>query len=125
MLSSIGSYDFLTMHSCPAPKSEGLVVESQAGKANVAIFTTGERGKEQEITTEVDVATWAAAVALAQAYPALKAAASVNVTYGGQLLVDKYKVLDVTATPERVIGHGGLSGAAEAVVKAQWKLIAV
>lgn len=123
-LSSIGSYTVLHMHPAPQPARQGTQVESRAGVENVAVWLTAIRGKEYQVETVIDVASWANAITLCGLYYALVGSGPVEIVFGG-VACGNVQVLDVTAVPEAALGHGGTCGVSLAIVRAQWRLIAV
>jgi hypothetical protein len=130
MATTLGAFSFLRMHPVPVPASQGIAVESQPGRAGVEIFLTGVRGTECTVQTEVDVTAltmplaWAAGHALIALYVAAKAAGPLALVHGG-VACGNYVVTDVKADVQSVFGHGGETGAPKALVRADWKLIAV
>jgi hypothetical protein len=120
--SQIGSYSVLTMDRRPTPPTQKIQLESKAGVAGNAAWTTGVRSEPQQITTVVDVSTWSAAVALCGTYQALIGTV-VALVYAGVSLSYSALILDVDAQPEPIrLGAGGLSGTSGALVRARWTI---
>lgn len=123
--SSIGTATFIAMRPQPVVAGQQLIPEAKAGVANVGWWKAGSKGTEYSVETVRDVATFADAVALAAAYRTLQDAGALAITYGGVSL-GNVLVLSVEATAEKIVqGHGGIAGTSEAIVRAQWRLVAV
>ena len=125
MATSIGSFVFSTMKPEPQGPGQRIVVESRAGVPGVGLWQVGVAGREFQVETIVDMSSWATAVALAASYKSLQASNPQTIVFGGVTMPYLVQVLDVHATAESCIGIGGLSVHAVAIVRAQWKLIAV
>lgn len=123
--SSIGAYTFISMSDQPLTAGQNLQPESKAGVDGIGWWKTGTKGWEYQVTTIRDVDTFANAVALQASYQGLRNSGALAITYGG-VAIGNVIVLDVKAKAERIVkGSGGLATTSQAIVRAQWRLIAV
>lgn len=123
--SSIGSLTFLRMTGQPVVAGQQLQPETKAGTDGIGWWKLGSKGAEYSVETVVDVDTFANAVALAATYRAAQNAGALAIVYGGVSL-GNVLVLDVQATAEAIArGFGGVACTSLAIVRAQWRLIAV
>jgi hypothetical protein len=120
--SAFGAYDFVQMSRRPAAPTQKIVLESRAGVAGNAAWSTGVRSDPQQIQTLRDVGTYSDAVTLCATYENLVGTV-VSITYGGAVLGYTALVLAVEAQPEAVaLGVGGIAGSSAALVRATWTI---
>lgn len=124
MASSIGVYSVVSMQPKPQGSATRLALESRPGVDGVGLWELGTGGEAEEITTVVNVATFAAAVALCALYRATIGAGPQAIVYGGQGL-GNYHVLDVQAEPKAIVRSvGGVVPGGLAIVTAKWRIVA-
>ena len=120
--SAFGVYDFLVMEQRPAAPAQKIQLESRAGVAGNAAWSTGVRSEPQQISTIRDVATYSDAVNLCASYEGIVGTV-VTIIYGGVALLYSALILSVDAQPEAIVGGvGGIAGSSRALVRARWTI---
>jgi hypothetical protein len=123
--SSIGSYYFIRISAQPVPAGQALQPETKAGVAGVGWWKCGVKGTEYSVETIADALDFATAVSAATGYKAAQDAGALAIVYGG-ISLGNVIVISVDAKAEAIAyGQGGLSGVSQAIVRANWRLIAV
>lgn len=132
MTSSIGQFEFLTLHGNPEPLKEQTVLASRPGVAGVAVWTVSPRGVRFTLHSIVDAANLLAARQLFVQYKTLIGADPVELTWYDQAMADepeqfKVIVLDVRPTQIKAIigGVGGLNSPSAGWCECDWDLVAV
>jgi len=120
----IGTFDVISLTPRPPSATEQVVLETRSGSDGVAAWKTGVRGRPYAVTTVVDANSLANAQALCTQYEALTGTL-VSIRHAGQLMPFTVLVMQVDATPEKIVkGFGGtIGGQSDAIVRAKWKLI--
>lgn len=122
-VNSIGNHQFISMER-PANRRQNVTYESYTGTDDYSIWTDAMRGTPMSITTQADFDSFDAADAALAEYEAMQGSGPFPVTWAGierqfDVFVDRVRG-DAKAI---VLGIGGLSSAARAIVVATWMIV--
>ena len=125
----IGPFQFVTLEGVPAIPFEHADPIERPGVNGTGFIKTGIRGEEFEITTGVDVPTWADALVAEDAYRQIANAGTFNIIkcgVGYATIGVKFVIRSVNVTEKfKVENSAGGMVAGRAYVRARWRCHAV
>lgn len=128
-VNQIGPFQFVTLDGVPALPFEHADTIERPGVNGTGFVKTGNRGEEFEITTGVDVPTWADALVAEDAYRQIANAGTFNIIkcgVGYASIGVKFVVRSVNVTEKfKVANSAGGMVAGLAYVRARWRCHAV
>ena len=128
-VNQIGPFQFVTLDGVPALPFEHADTIERPGVNGTGFLKTGKRGEEFEITTGVDVATWADAMTVEDDYRNLAHSGVVNITKSGMsygTIGVGFVIRSVQVVEKfRVANSAGGLVAGGAYVRAKWRCHAV
>lgn len=130
ILDAIGTFAFISLQGLPMPPGGEVEIEQRRGVDGTAFWRTGNRGRPFSLRSFVDASSILEGWSFIQGYSALKAGPLQTLRFRG---VDSLgfgwlvEVLDVRPVQVRktILSVGGLIPGSNAVVEADWQLIAV
>jgi hypothetical protein len=131
---SIGAHDFITLLGEVVPPSFQVFTEDRPGVDGTEFIIGGNKGRPFSLVSQVDCASYTAAVQEFQQYLALKVAAPVQLVQGGvnfltyAFMVKVVNVELIPGSPKTIRGAvGNKRGASpnQGFLECRWDLVAV